>query len=213
MTIVAADKDISIERIETQPYGTNAYIIVCHKTLKSLLIDAPGEAKKILARLKRTKPKGVLLTHSHMDHTGALAQIKNNLDIPIAAHVEDASRLPFPPDIFLQHGETIFFGQSRLKVLHTPGHTPGSLCFFAAPYLLSGDTLFPGGPGKTGTPAAFRQVVQSITEKIFVLPDAVFVFPGHGAKTTLKKEKEEFADFSSRSHPSDLCGDILWRSS
>lgn len=213
MSFVAADKNLSIERIETQPYGTNAYLLVCLKTLKSVLIDAPGEAKNILGKLKRTKPKCILLTHSHMDHTGALFQIKQALDIPIAAHAEEAPRLPLPPDIFLQDGETIVLGETKLKVLHTPGHTPGSLCFYTEPYLLSGDTLFPGGPGKTGTPSAFAQVVESISNKIFVLPDFVQVFPGHGEDTTLNKEKEEFAVFNSRSHPAELCGDVLWLSS
>jgi glyoxylase-like metal-dependent hydrolase (beta-lactamase superfamily II) len=79
--------------------------------------------------------------------------------------------------------------------------------------LISGDTIFPHGPGRTGTPAALRQVIESITEKVFVLPDDTQVHPGHGDSTVLKKEKEEFAVFSSRSHDSGLCGDVLWLSS
>jgi hydroxyacylglutathione hydrolase len=213
MTLVASNNNLSILRIETSSFGTNAYILICHKSLNSVIIDAPGEEKKILAALKRTKPKCLLITHSHMDHTGALVALKASLDIPVAGHTEDAHRLPLPPDILLADGETLVFGRAQLRVLHTPGHTPGSLCFYTEPYLLSGDTLFPGGPGKTATPTAFAQVVESIKEKIFVLPDDVWVFPGHGEPTKLKKEKEEFAVFSSRPQPPDLCGDILWLSS
>jgi len=99
-----------------------------------------------------------------------------------------------------------------LKVLHTPGHTAGSLSFLTGKYLISGDTIFPGGPGKTGSPDMFRQIVNSITEKIFALPDDTQVYPGHGDATVLKKEKEEFTVFSSRPHSPDLCGDVLWLS-
>jgi len=100
-----------------------------------------------------------------------------------------------------------------LRVLHTPGHTPGSLCLLFGKHLFSGDTLFPGGPGKTGTPAAFEQIVNSITEKLFVLPDETLVYPGHGEDTILGKEKQAFAVFSSRPSNPGLCGDVLWLSS
>ena len=213
MTLVASDSHLSVIRVGTSPFGTNAYILVCHKSLNSVVIDAPVETKKILAVLERTKPKCLLLTHSHMDHTGALSALKDSLDIPVACHADETHRLPSPPDFLLKDGDTIVFGRSQLRTLHTPGHTPGSLCFYAEPYLLSGDTLFPGGPGKTATPAAFAQVVESIKDKIFILPDDVRVFPGHGESTWLSKEKKEFAVFSSKSHPAELCGDVLWLSS
>jgi glyoxylase-like metal-dependent hydrolase (beta-lactamase superfamily II) len=148
-----------------------------------------------------------------MDHTGALFELKTELEIPVAAHPDDSGRLPFSPDVFLQDGDTVSFGQVELKVLHTAGHTPGSLCFLSGQYLISGDTLFPGGPGKTQTPGDLTKILETLEEKIFVLPDDVHVFPGHGPSTILKKEKQEFAVFSSRTHPPDLCGDVLWLSS
>ena len=88
----------------------------------------------------------------------------------------------------------------------------GSLCFKVGRYLISGDTIFPGGPDKTGSPADFKQIVKSITEKIFVLPDDTQIYPGHGDSTVLRKEKDEFAIFSSRPHNPDLYGDVLWLS-
>lgn len=213
MTIVEKDDNIQIERLETAPFGTNAYIIVCRATGDSMLIDTPGEAARIAERFKESNPKYILITHSHMDHTGALNELKSRLNVPIAAHPSDAYRLPSPPEMLLHEGDILAFGNVELKVLHTPGHTPGSLCFLTGRYLISGDTLFPGGPGKTSAPADFKQIVESIKEKIFVLPDDVLVYPGHGDSAVLKKEKEEFAIFSSRPHAPNLCGDVLWLSS
>lgn len=213
MTVVAEDDFIRIERLELAPFGTNAYIAVCRETRDSVIIDAPGEAGKIMKGLEGTNPRYILLTHNHMDHVGALAEMHSGLRVPFAVHAADAVNLPSPPDRLLGDGDTVSWGKLSFEVLHTPGHTPGGLCFRAGSYLISGDTIFPGGPGKTGTPADFRQIVASITGKIFPLPDDTLVFPGHGDSTVLKKEKEEFAVFSSRPHPADLCGDVLWLSS
>jgi len=213
MPIIAEDTVLTIDCVETAPFGTNTYLIKCQSTGEAVVIDAPGQAQKILQKLKGTNPKYILITHSHMDHTGALFELKAELNIPVAAHPTDSGRLPFSPDLFLQDGDTVSFGQVELKVLHTPGHTPGSLCFFSGKYLISGDTLFPGGPGKTQTPGDLRKIIETLKAKIFVLPDDVLVFPGHGPSTFLKKEKEEFAVFSSKTHPPDLCGDVLWLSS
>jgi glyoxylase-like metal-dependent hydrolase (beta-lactamase superfamily II) len=213
MVILVQDKDLQIERLELGPFATNAYLLICQKTRDSVLVDAPASANKIIEKLKGTNPKYILLTHSHMDHLGALSMLRSVLKIPVAAHPAEARALPSPPEIQLNDGDTVSFGNIKLEVLHTPGHTPGSLCFKTGKYLLSGDTLFPGGPGKTGSPVALREIINSITSKIFTLEDDTQVYPGHGAPTVLKKEKEEFAIFSSRPHPPDLCGDVLWLSS
>ena len=212
MTIVVEDDAIQIERLELGPFGTNAYIVICQKTRDSMLIDAPAEASIIMDRLKGTNPKYILLTHNHMDHIGALAELRARLKVPLAAHALDAGNLTSPPEILLSDGDTISLGNLKFEVLHTPGHTPGSLCFKAGCYLISGDTIFPGGPGKTRSPAAFKQIIESITGKILVLPDDTQIYPGHGDSTVLKKEKDEFTIFSSRPHNPDLCGDVLWLS-
>ena len=212
MMVAASNNGLQIERLQLGPFGTNAYILLCPETKESAIVDAPAEADKIIARLKDTTPRYILLTHSHVDHIGAMAQLRQELKIPLAAHAADADVLSPPPEIMLEDGDTIEFGKIRMAVSHTPGHTPGSLCFITGGYLLSGDTLFPGGPGRTNTPADFARIVKSITEKIFTLDDNTQVYPGHGEPTTLKKEKDEFATFSSRPHHPDLCGDVLWLS-
>ncbi|HEX7365406.1 MAG TPA: MBL fold metallo-hydrolase [Dehalococcoidia bacterium] len=213
MKVMVDDEAIEIIRMELGPWGTNAYVVVCHATDECLLVDAPGEADKILTQLTGTKPKYIAITHSHIDHIGALEELKSNLKIPVAVHPADASRLPFKPDMELKDGNAIKIGKLNIKVLHTPGHTPGSLCFLTGRHLISGDTIFPGGPGKTGSPADFKQIVKSIKDKLFALPDDTQVYPGHGEPTVLGKEKKEFAAFASKSHDPGLCGDVLWLSS
>ncbi len=213
MVVVAEDDAIQIERLELGPFGTNAYIVICQKTRDSVLIDAPAEASIIMDRLKGTNPKYILLTHNHMDHIGALAELRARLKVPLAAHASDAGNLPSPPEILLTDGDTISFGNLKVEVLHTPGHTPGSLCFKAGRYLISGDTIFAAGPGKTRTPDALKQIIKSITDKILILPDDTQIYPGHGEATTIKTAKDEFTIFSSRPHDPNLCGDVLWLSS
>jgi glyoxylase-like metal-dependent hydrolase (beta-lactamase superfamily II) len=213
MVTVAKDDRIRIEKLELGPFGTNAYFMTCRKTSASVLVDAPGEAGKILAQLKGTDPKYILMTHNHMDHTGALAEVKSTLNVPMAAHRDDAGSLPLQPDMLLSDGDVVSWGDIQLTVLHTPGHTPGSLCFLTKNYLIAGDTLFPGGPGKTGSPADFRRIVESLTSKIFVLPEDTRIYSGHGDSTVLRKEKQTFEAFSARNHDPNLCGDVLWSSS
>jgi len=212
MTTVETDDRLRIDKLETAPFGTNAYVVVCRATGDSVLVDAPGEPERLSSLLEGTTPRYILMTHSHVDHVGALAELKKSLRVPVGAHPSDARSLPVPSDIALEDGDEVSFGRLALKVLHTPGHTPGSLCFLAAPYLISGDTLFPGGPGRTNTPRDLEQLLRSLVDKVFVLPDDTPVHPGHGESTMLGKEKEQFAAFSSRPHRPGLCGDVLWLS-
>ncbi len=212
MTTVVKDDRIQIEKIELGPYGTNAYILVCRNSGESVVVDAPADAGKILELLKGTSPKYILITHNHMDHTGALAELKSTLKLPIAAHPDDAGSLPVSADQLLSDGDVISFGDIKLSVLHTPGHTPGSICFLTGSVLIAGDTLFPDGPGRTGSPADFKRILDSLTGKIFVLPGDIQVFSGHGNSTILEKERKAFEDFSARPHEPNLCGDVLWSS-
>jgi glyoxylase-like metal-dependent hydrolase (beta-lactamase superfamily II) len=210
---VAKNETIQIDRLKLGPFDTNSYILTCLRTGDSVLVDVPGEASKILKALKETNPKYILITLNHMDHLGALTEIKSKLRIPIGVHRLDAKGLPLRPEILLEDGEKVPCGKTSLKVLHTPGHTPGSLCFLFGNRLIAGDTIFPGGPGKTRSPTDLKQIIKSITSKIFVLPDDIAIYPGHGDSTLLGKEKEEFSVFSSRRHDSSLFGDVLWLSS
>jgi len=207
------DSAIRITRLGLGPFGTNSYILVCQATRDSLVVDAPGDVDKVLAELKGTNPRYIVITHNHFDHIVGLDELSAKLKVPVAIHPLDAGSLSFSPDVKLNDGDTIELGRLRIRVFHTPGHTPGSVCLLVGKYLVAGDTIFPGGPGKTGSPADFKQIVDSIVSKVFVLPDDIQVYPGHGASTVLGKEKKEFAAFSSKPHDPNLCGDALWLSS
>ena len=110
----------------------------------------------------------------------------------------------------MSDGEEIAVGAGAIRALHTPGHTPGSTCYLAGRILFSGDVLFPGGPGRTQSPADLQQSIASITERLYTFPDDTLVLPGHGSDTTIADSKREYAAFASREHPPDLCGDVLW---
>ena len=210
--LIVKDDNIQIEKLSLGSFGTNCYLIKCQKTQNGVLIDAPDEMDKILKHLDEIHLKYILLTHNHMDHIGAISGIKQKLNVPLATHPLDAESLNILTEVSLNDGEMMSFGKVEMKVLHTPGHTPGSLCFLLGKYLFSGDTIFPGGPGKTWSTSAFKQIVKSIKE-LFTLPEETQVHPGHGNSTTIREEKEKFAAFSSRSHDPNLCGDVLWLSS
>ena len=213
MAIIVKDEHIQINRLELGPFGTNSYILICQKTNESVVVDAPGEAGMVVERLKETQPKYILMTHDHFDHIGGLVELRSALEVPVAAHPADANDLPLEPDLLLNDGDEILIGAIKLRVLHTPGHTPGGLCFLTDKYLIAGDTLFPGGPGKTQSPDDFRQIVESITEKLFELPEDTQVYPGHGEPTTIKEAKQQYEVFSTRPHDPNLCGDVEWTSS
>ncbi|MBN2076503.1 MAG: MBL fold metallo-hydrolase [Dehalococcoidales bacterium] len=213
MTVAAKDENIQIEKLSLGPFGTNTYIITCLKTKASAVIDAPGDAEKVIEAVKDTNVKYILMTHNHMDHTDAMAELRSALGVPIAAHEADAGRMPVKPDMFLNDGDILSVGNLEIRVIHTPGHTLGGICFYTGNYLLAGDTIFKDGPGRTNSPAALRQVIESITGKIFTLPDDTQIFPGHGDSAVLKEEKDKYAVFTSKPHDPKLCGDIVWLTS
>jgi glyoxylase-like metal-dependent hydrolase (beta-lactamase superfamily II) len=207
------DGKIKIKKLKIPPYGTNCYIVACPTTGEGIIIDTPGAAARILRESKEVHIRFIIITHTHFDHLGAFAALRKTLGVPAVVHSAEAAKLPFPADSLLDGGETINFGTLSLAVLYTPGHSPGSICLYSPGHLFSGDTLFPGGPGNTPNSRSFKQITQSITQKLFALPDNTKVYPGHGPGTTLGQEKQNYASFASRSHPKNLCGDVLWLSS
>ena len=208
--IIVENGSIRIQKLTLGPYETNAYIVVCRRTNKSLVVDAPARAPEIIAGLDGTQPEYILLTHDHFDHTGVIVSMRSRLKAPLATHEASSYQLRTPPEIMLKDGDSLTLGNLRIDVLHTPGHTPGSLCFRTNKYLFAGDTIFPGGPGHTDSPDDFREILATITGKIFTLPDDTMIFPGHGEGTTVANAKQEYAGFAARPHPHDLCGDVTW---
>lgn len=192
------------ERLELKQYSTgqldnNVYILVDPESKDSVLFDAPGEADKILAELEGTQLRAILMTHSDRDHVDALREVKAATNAPVGVHAEDEGRLPVAPDFEIEDGQTLQLGSISVKALHTPGHTPGSLSFLAGDLLISGDTLFPGGPGSThGSSEDFARVIEGIRGKLFTLPDETPVYPGHGKSTTIGAEKPHLQEWVDR---------------
>jgi len=211
MVDYADDNEVRIQTLDVgSSIWANTYLVSCPATEEAVLIDASGKPDRVLEQLKNKKIKYVLMTHSHSDHTGALSAVNSKLKIPVAGHTADAPKYPVALDIELQNGDKLVCGKNEIRVYHTPGHTKGSLCFLMGKHLFSGDTLFPGGPGYTATPDDFDEIVRSINNRLFPLPDETIVYPGHGDTTVLGKEKDAYKAFAARPHLSRLCGDVLW---
>ena len=211
MTPHFQDDAITIHKLECGPYGNNAYLVVCPKTNESILIDTPAEPDELIKLAKTTDVKAILITHNHMDHLLGFDDVTAAIQAPVGIGTDDADALSRPADMLLNDGDVVSAGSVSLTAVFTPGHTPGSTCFHTDGHLFSGDTLFPGGPGKSGSPEKLKQLIESITTKLFTLGDDMNVFPGHGDDGNLQSSKEEYADFASREHPDDLYGDVLWR--
>jgi glyoxylase-like metal-dependent hydrolase (beta-lactamase superfamily II) len=199
-----------LEVVPVGPLGTNAYLVGCPTTRQAALID-PGDDAPLLLRLagdhELTVSK-VLLTHGHVDHVGAVGDVKRLTHATVYLHdadrpLYDSSPLqarmfgircadPPPPDEALEHGQAIEIGALRAEVIATPGHSPGgvSLHFRAAGVLFSGDTLFQGGIGRTDLPGgSMSQLMLSIRERLLTLPGETRVYCGHGPATTIGDEK------------------------
>lgn len=210
MTPKDSNPQLQIEKLPVPPYGTNTYILLCRETGQSAVIDAPGKPETVLALLQGSEPRFIFMTHNHFDHTGALVRLRQELQVPVVAHQADTSGLPLTPDLILEDEKILTLGRLPLQILHTPGHTPGSICLLHEDVLFSGDTLFPGGPGRTNSPADFKQIIRSLQEKIFSLRRNCRVYPGHGEATWLDTERKDFNDFLSRGLPEGLCGNVVW---
>ena len=204
------DTSITIHKLKCGPYDNNAYLVVCPETNESIIIDTPADPSQLIEAAKATKVKAILITHNHFDHIQGLTEVTSATGAPVAIGEADAQALPKAADFFLKDGQEVKAGTVSLKAMSTPGHTPGSTCLASGKHLFTGDTLFPGGPGKTRTPENFIQSVESITGRLFKLDDDVMVYPGHGDDGDLQTSKQEYKIFASRDHRNDLCGDVLW---
>lgn len=196
------------ETLIVGPLETNCYLVYCQETLECAVVDPGAEAIRIFQLIagKGLKPAVMLNTHGHVDHIGANKDIKEKFNIPLYIHSADSSLLEEvqqseisiflgardspSPDHFLNDGDKIKIGKSFLRVIHTPGHSPGSVSFLGDGFLLSGDTLFSAGVGRTDLPGgSWKEMENSIKNKILTMPDEMIILPGHGPSTTVGKEK------------------------
>lgn len=196
------------ERLVVGPLGVNCYILGDDATREAFVIDPGGNARDILNALERhqLKVSAIVNTHAHFDHVVALDEIRTATGAPFMIHAEEADTLAraqasaalfglaIPPqkpaDRLLRDGDELSAGKISLKVLHTPGHTPGGICLLDGKNLFAGDTLFQGSIGRTDFPGGdYGTLMRSIRDKLLPLPDDTVVYPGHGPSTTLREEK------------------------
>lgn len=176
---------MTINKIVVGGLENNCYVIESESI--GIIIDPGDEADKIIEAARGLDIKIILATHRHFDHINALQPVKQAVKAEAAIHSSDwVSGF----DIKLDDEQVIAFGNEQLRVIHTPGHTPGGCCFLVGNYLFSGDTLFPNGPGNTAFPGGNEQaILRSIRDKLMKLPDETMVYPGHGLSTTIGKER------------------------
>jgi glyoxylase-like metal-dependent hydrolase (beta-lactamase superfamily II) len=191
-------------------FANNGYVVVDEPSGEAIVVDAPEDSEQLVAAARRFKVRGIVVTHRHRDHWNGIETLIGGIDAPVICH--EADREPYAGYVkaSIADGEKLEVGGLSIDVIHTPGHTPGGICLRLGEHLLAGDTLFPGGPGRTRTPQDLRQVIDSIVTRLHVLPASTVVYPGHGANTSIEVSRAEYAVFAAREHPADLCGDVLW---
>lgn len=201
---------MDIVRLPVGRYQTNSYVLLCSGS-SSLLVDPGGDPGTLLSAVAGTQLAAILLTHGHSDHTGALHDLRKATGAPIGVHGADAELVPTAAQLELFDGQVVRFGRCRVRVHHLPGHTPGSVGLQLSRHRwLVGDSIFPGGPGHTNSPAEFAQLMQTLWQRIFVLPRKTQLLPGHGEPTTVGREYDSFHSFLRKGWAADAYGDVRW---
>lgn len=188
--------------------GANFYMVIDEDTNEMFVVD-PGDCATIIKELiyeTGAKLKYIILTHAHVDHICALDELKKDFDVPVVIHKDESDRLnddsstlcpafnmqspATKADICVNDGDTLSIGKNTIKFIHTPGHTPGSMCILFDDKLISGDTIFYTSIGRTDFQGgSYTDIDKSIKEKIYTLNPATVIYPGHGETTSVGYEK------------------------
>lgn len=195
--------DVTITKLSVGRMDNNAYLLRCHVTNEQLLIDAAAEPKRLVELAGDRGLSTVVTTHRHYDHWYALEDVLDATGARSVAHPADADELP-RVDLAVEDGQTIRVGEVPLEVIHLVGHTPGSIALLyrdpaGFPHLFTGDSLFPGGVGKTSNPEQFGSLLGDVVTKLFDrLPDETWFYPGHGDDSTLGAERPAIPSWRER---------------
>ena len=194
------DHQAEIHKVVVGPVDNNVFVLRCKETGEAVLLDAANEHDRLLDLCRRLNVGKVLETHGHWDHIQAVPAVRD-AGYAVGVSGDDVAMLP-SYDFVLEDDSVIEVGRLRLRTIHTPGHTPGSMCFLVegSPVLFSGDTLFPGGPGATRFPESdFSAIIRSIEDRLFSqLPPHTIVMPGHGEDTTIGAEAPHLQEWIDR---------------
>jgi glyoxylase-like metal-dependent hydrolase (beta-lactamase superfamily II) len=198
---------LTVTKIAVGPMDNNAYLLRDASTGQAILIDAANEAGRLIELIGDTPVGTIVTTHRHADHWQALADVQKHTGAEVVAHPADADELPVPVSRAVEHGEVLTFGDAAVSFVHLRGHTPGSIAVVYdaggrlsdSPHVFTGDSLFPGGVGKTNSPADFTTLLNDVSERLFgPLPDETWVYPGHGKDTTLGAERPHLDEWRVR---------------
>ncbi len=199
-TLHLSDTDVAVHKVVVGPMDNNVFVIRCRRTGDAVLLDAANEHEQLLELADSLGVRRVLETHGHWDHIQAVPEMRD-AGYSVAVTAADAAMLPSYDEI-IGDDELIEVGDLRLRTIHTPGHTPGSVCFRieGKPILFSGDTLFPGGPGTTQLEGGdFPTIIESIERRLLSkLPSDTIVLPGHGDDTTIGAESPQLQEWVDR---------------
>ena len=199
MTLHLDDATFEVHKVVVGPYDNNVFVLRCTETGEAVLLDAANEHERLLDLCRTLGVGRVLETHGHWDHIQAVPAVRE-AGYRVAVTAADAGMLPSYDDL-LEDESVIEVGRLRLRTIHTPGHTPGSMCFLleGQPLLFSGDTLFPGGPGNTSFEGGdFETIIESVDRKLFTLAPETIVLPGHGDRTTIGAERPHLQEWIDR---------------
>jgi glyoxylase-like metal-dependent hydrolase (beta-lactamase superfamily II) len=199
---------LRVTKIAVGPMDNNVYLLRCAATGSTLIVDAPAPHQAIVDEVRDGTPIAIVMTHGHHDHVAGLKALAGELGVPVLCHADDASLLPVPVRSTVAHGDVVACGDARLSAIHLRGHTPGGLALLYdadgaladSPHVFVGDSLFPGGPGATrGDAERFTQLMDDLEEQLFDrLPDATWIYPGHGRDTTLGAERPHLGEWRAR---------------
>jgi len=198
---------LTVNKVSVGPMDNNAYLLVCTATNEALLVDAANEPERIAdlvgAGDSRPELRHLVTTHRHRDHWEALGAVAGMFQTRQIAHPEDAPELPIPMDVLVSQGDVVEFGEIALEVIHLRGHTPGSIALLYRgpdrPHLFTGDSLFPGGHGRTVTVEDHIQLMDDLEERVFgPLPDDTWFYPGHGDDSTLGEQRPHLQEWRDR---------------
>lgn len=196
---------------EVGPWPMNTYLLICGSSHGSVVVDPGADPDVILEIAQGSRIEKILVTHGHMDHVGALQDLKQSTGAVVYLNPADAARFDLDYDIALQDGDLIQVGEYSLRAIQTPGHTPGMTCFdLGDGRVLVGDTVFVGGPGKTWSAEDFSTTMQTMQEIVFQWADDTRFYPGHGPSGRIGDERPAFEAFVKGGWLPDLYGDVTW---
>jgi hydroxyacylglutathione hydrolase len=208
------DTALELRKLTVEQWQENCYLIVNPQKSEGLLVDPGDEPAHIKDWIGTLKIRQILLSHAHFDHVGAVNELRSHFDAPVGLHPADwelAAQSGVEADFNLNDGDMLWPSLYKITVVHTPGHTPGSVCLRFDRRALVGDVIFPGGPGHTHSPEELNQSLLSLKNTVFTWPDATELFPGHGISTTVGQERPGFMAFLKKPRSPELFGDVSWK--